>query len=214
MKKFTSLLLFFLCLNSFAQDVWVNSYARTDGTVVPSHYRTNRDYTVNNNFTTVGNINPYTGKVGTLARDNGYPIQSFTNSTPIQNTSYNSTYNKPSYKINVTTSLTGGYGVPTIVDQVLENGVWKSVKEEKFNGYLYFDKNTVWFKRGQNQWLGRSQNFVEYNSQSKVYIYESEYGITLLDEGLRFVLFYDAINKTKRYLYVIGKSNSSIVLSK
>ncbi|MEO6175896.1 MAG: hypothetical protein ABIP27_12165 [Flavobacterium circumlabens] len=208
MKTFASLLLFFLCSNSFAQDVWVNGYTRTDGTSVPAHYRTNRDYTVNNNFTTVGNTNPYTGKVGTLPRDNGYSLQSFTSTPVTENTSYN----RPNkgYTVNVTTALNGGYDVPIILEQIREGGEWKTIKREESNGYLFFDKNTFYFKRGQNKWLARDHVFVEYNSQSKFYVYNSASGLSLLDDALRFVLFYDANNTNKRYLYKIGASAPSI----
>lgn len=191
---------------SFAQrHVFVNAYQRSDGTAVPAHYRTNADNTVNNNFTTVGNINPYTGKVGTLPRDDGYSY------VPVQNTSYVApTNNKPTYTVNVTTALSGGYHVPKIVEQVLENHTWRTVKEETSNAYLFFNKNLVYFKRGQNSWLVRDQIFIEYNSEKKVYIYNSNQGLSLVDENLRFILFYDANNSTKRYLYVIGNSASSI----
>lgn len=209
MQKVT-LLLLFLCLQSFAQQhVYVNAYKRSDGTAVPSHYRTNKDYTVNNNFTTVGNTNPYTGKVGTLPRDNYSPVQSYANTTPT-NYSYSAPVsNNSSYKINVTVPLSGGYGVPTIVDQVLENGIWKTLKQDKFNGYLFFEKDFVYFKRGQNKWLGRPQNFVRYDSDAKAYVYNSEYGLVLLDEGLRLIVFYDTDN-TKRHVYVIGTKTPTI----
>lgn len=50
-------------------DVHVNGYYRTNGTYVQSYYRTSPDSTVNNNYSTVGNINPYTGREGTKPRD-------------------------------------------------------------------------------------------------------------------------------------------------
>jgi len=43
----------------------VRGYFRKDGTYVPPHKRTESDATVDNNWTTVGNTNPYTGKPGT-----------------------------------------------------------------------------------------------------------------------------------------------------
>jgi len=43
----------------------VSSYFRKDGTYVPAHKRTAPDARVDNNWTTVGNVNPYTGKPGT-----------------------------------------------------------------------------------------------------------------------------------------------------
>jgi len=43
----------------------VSSYFRKDGTYVPAHKRTAPDARVDNNWTTVGNVNPYTRKPGT-----------------------------------------------------------------------------------------------------------------------------------------------------
>lgn len=43
----------------------VSGYFRKDGTYVPPHKRTAPDASVDNNWTTVGNVNPYTGKPGT-----------------------------------------------------------------------------------------------------------------------------------------------------
>jgi len=48
---------------SFA-DVYVHSYFRSDGTYVASHYRSNPDDNIQNNWSTMGNTNPYTGKRG------------------------------------------------------------------------------------------------------------------------------------------------------
>jgi hypothetical protein len=44
---------------------YVNGYFRLDGTYVHGHYRTNPDNSFYNNWSTKGNVNPYTGKVGT-----------------------------------------------------------------------------------------------------------------------------------------------------
>ncbi|MHC0440274.1 hypothetical protein [Flavobacterium sp. 3-210] len=208
MKK-CFLLLFLSCLSSFAQDVWVNSYVRTDGTVVPAHYRTNRDYTVNNNYTTEGNINPYTGKAGTLPRDNVYPIQTPLNLPLISTKQNNNSSN--SYQINVTTALSGSYNVPLIEEQIFENGKWKTIKEEKSNSYLFFDKDIVRFKRGQNKWLCRGQVFKNFNSEANMYVYDSNFGSILLDSYLRFIIFYDTNSSTKRYVYIIGDSAPNII---
>lgn len=48
----------------FAQ-VHVRGYTRQDGTYVPPHYRTAPDHTPFNNWSTRGNVNPYTGQSGT-----------------------------------------------------------------------------------------------------------------------------------------------------
>lgn len=50
---------------AFAGDVYVKGYTRSDGTYVRGHYRSSPNNTVSDNFSTYGNINPYTGKVGT-----------------------------------------------------------------------------------------------------------------------------------------------------
>lgn len=50
--------------NAEAQD-YVNGYARQDGTQVPGYERTAPDNTQTNNYSYQGNVNPYTGQVGT-----------------------------------------------------------------------------------------------------------------------------------------------------
>jgi len=47
---------------------YVNSYSRADGSYVNGHYRTIADGYSGNNWTYAGNINPFTGKVGTSFR--------------------------------------------------------------------------------------------------------------------------------------------------
>ena len=44
---------------------YVNSYVRSDGTYVSGHYQTNADGSFWNNWSSSGNVNPHTGKVGT-----------------------------------------------------------------------------------------------------------------------------------------------------
>lgn len=46
-------------------DHYVAPYLRSDGTFVQGHFRTDRDDSFWNNFSSSGNVNPYTGKVGT-----------------------------------------------------------------------------------------------------------------------------------------------------
>lgn len=48
----------------FSQDVYVNGYINRNGAYVQPHYRTAPDNTQYNNYSTVGNVNPYTGKAG------------------------------------------------------------------------------------------------------------------------------------------------------
>jgi len=49
---------------ALARDVYVRGYYRSDGTYVKPHYRTAPDNNPWNNYTTKGNLNPYTGERG------------------------------------------------------------------------------------------------------------------------------------------------------
>ena len=74
-KLFATVLSLVIVLTSslaFARDVYVHGYTRKDGTYVQPHYRTSPNSTRNDNYSTRGNINPYTGELGTRPRDNEY----------------------------------------------------------------------------------------------------------------------------------------------
>ncbi|MGH7389701.1 MAG: hypothetical protein ACREM3_09630 [Candidatus Rokuibacteriota bacterium] len=49
---------------AFAGDTYVRGHIRKDGTYVQPHYRSAPDGNVWNNYSTSGNVNPYTGKPG------------------------------------------------------------------------------------------------------------------------------------------------------
>lgn len=51
--------------------VHVSGYTRANGTYVAPHYRSAPDGNFANNWSTLGNINPYTGKPGTLTEPHG-----------------------------------------------------------------------------------------------------------------------------------------------
>ena len=46
-----------------------SGYTRSNGTYVQGHYKTNSNNTNHDNFSTSGNVNTYTGSVGTRAKD-------------------------------------------------------------------------------------------------------------------------------------------------
>ena len=52
-----------------AAQVRVKGYVKKDGTYVAPHYRSNPNGTTLDNYSTKGNTNPYTGKVGTRDSD-------------------------------------------------------------------------------------------------------------------------------------------------
>jgi hypothetical protein len=89
MKKFISIVLItlFLSFNLTAEakgghggssgSVHVQGYTKSNGTYVEPHYRSAPDGNFNNNWSTKGNTNPYTGKEGTVVNppnnnSNGY----------------------------------------------------------------------------------------------------------------------------------------------
>ena len=50
--------------NVLAYDTYVHGYYRKNGTYVQPHYRSNADGNPYNNYSTIGNYNPYTGQPG------------------------------------------------------------------------------------------------------------------------------------------------------
>jgi hypothetical protein len=63
------LLIGLFSVTSFA-DVSVDGYYRKDGTYVQPHHRSDPNSTSNDNWSTKGNTNPYTGQEGTHERNN------------------------------------------------------------------------------------------------------------------------------------------------
>lgn len=74
MKKLAicSLLTLAFSASVFAQ-VYVQGHFRSDGTYVQPHYRSAPDSSKLNNYSTQGNVNPYTGKEGTVNPYNSTP---------------------------------------------------------------------------------------------------------------------------------------------
>jgi hypothetical protein len=49
--------------------IHVNGYTKSDGTYVQGHQRSTRNSTNHDNYSTSGNVNPYTGTTGSRAMD-------------------------------------------------------------------------------------------------------------------------------------------------
>lgn len=95
MKRLSLILM--MCLSthlSFSQ-VHVNGYYKKNGTYVEPHYRSAPNSTKSDNYSTIGNVNPYTGKSGTV-NPNGSNYSSYTTYAPtgttIRSTVSNGTY--------------------------------------------------------------------------------------------------------------------------
>ncbi len=90
--------------------VYVNGYTRSNGTHVQGYYRTAPNSTINDNYSTSPNVNPYTGTQGTIAPSysNTYSTPSYTPSityTP----SYSNTYTSPGYYYTPSYTYTNRY---------------------------------------------------------------------------------------------------------
>jgi len=96
---------FFFATISSAQ-VQVRSYTKKDGTYVPGHQRSNPDGNFYNNWSTKGNINPYTGTPGTRVT----PPPSYRGSTYKAPTYTTPSYRAPSYSTPTYRNTAPAYG--------------------------------------------------------------------------------------------------------
>ena len=134
-KKFFSLFfLLIFCLEFvFSQTnpkhVRVSGYTRKDGTYVQPYFRTAPNSTNRDNFSTKGNVNPYTGKPGWIEPDSKY------NTFYYDTYSYTPTTHKSDYATN--SSLPIKYKNRTYIED--EYGAYTcylTVKDERtFNIY-------------------------------------------------------------------------------
>lgn len=69
MKKIIiSIIALLFCSTAFSQ-TYVKGYQKSNGTYVQGHYRSVKDNTNHNNWSTSGNKNTFTGKSGSVAPD-------------------------------------------------------------------------------------------------------------------------------------------------
>lgn len=75
---------------AYAGDTYVRGYTKKDGTYVQGHYRTKPNSTANDNYSTRGNVNPYTGESGTKPRDEdaGWGYTPYTTDKPKKSNPY------------------------------------------------------------------------------------------------------------------------------
>jgi hypothetical protein len=136
MKNFLFLIAFlFTTALSFAQ-VSVRGYYRSNGTYVQPHQRTVPNYTRNDNYSTVGNVNPYTGKAGTQPRD-GYTSTRTTSSNYTTPTTSTNTYSTPTYRSTYTPSYTAPVNTYSIPDYTPSQTVYTGSR----GGQYYINSN-------------------------------------------------------------------------
>ena len=80
---------------AIAKDVKVKGYYKKNGTYVKPHYRSAPDSSINNNWTTRGNVNPHTGADGIRARQYEWGAGSTSSSNESNN--YDSDIYDPHY---------------------------------------------------------------------------------------------------------------------
>jgi hypothetical protein len=132
-KTLLVFVLFIASLSSFSQ-VPVKGYYRSNGTYVKPHQRTLPNSTINDNYSTVGNVNPYTGKAGTVPRESIYnskiSLPSYSNihySMPIlltpsySNSHYSSSSSLLPDPFSSTNSILDSYTLPTVLPSFFFN---------------------------------------------------------------------------------------------
>lgn len=81
-----------LAATSATAQVGVSGHYRSNGTYVAPHVRTNPNSTVNDNWTTRPNVNPYTGQAGTRSPSYGSSSYRSTPSYTAPRQAYGSSY--------------------------------------------------------------------------------------------------------------------------
>jgi len=89
--------IFSICLHAQvnSSSTYVDGYYKSNGTYVSGYYRTTPNNTNTDNYTTKPNVNPYTGKNGTVVPDNSYG-----NSKSRTKSNTGNAYSYPTYNYN------------------------------------------------------------------------------------------------------------------
>lgn len=125
-----SIALFVFFIDSVAYaDVSVKGYTRRDGTYVRPHMRSNPDRSFSNNWSTLGNVNPYTGRLGTKT------TPAYTPNTNVY--TYSKDYSTKSQNYNeVPSGLVNQNSTGTLIENRTSNSKFPSVGKNflKING--------------------------------------------------------------------------------
>lgn len=134
-KIILSLILYVFSIGCFSQ-VKVKGYVKKDGTYVSPHVRSNPDGYKYNNYSSYGNVNPYTGKAGTK----GGPGSSYNYGTY----NYKSNSTSPSYGSSRHQSNSNSYETDNSIvnDGYLLNMVFFSKEGPEFYEVFSIKNNT------------------------------------------------------------------------
>ena len=222
MKNLTLVLIVILSFINFVTSqtnpnhVKVEGYYRSDGTYVRSHYRTAPNSTNRDNFSTLGNTNPYTGEPGWIQPDNNYYVPN--------SSSYNSTYNASAYTTNsrysnsspgstYTTIKTYGqlWREPNQFNQIrpissgtkvkvigYEDGFWKVISNGTV-GYIHNTTITVNYEMVNM----KEKTFENYSDRNVVQNSSSNYS----PYSINFNSNYDVSNNTANYYKLIQETS-------
>jgi hypothetical protein len=91
-----TLALFLIAVSANAQQ-YVNGYNRQDGTYVNGYYRSTPNNTTLDNYSSRGNVNPYTGNRGTVAPNYSSPSSYGSGNSYGSGSSYGGTQRRSSY---------------------------------------------------------------------------------------------------------------------
>lgn len=144
----------------FAKDVYVNGYTRKDGTYVEGHYRSAPNNTVNDNFSTYGNVNPYTGKPGTKHitdhNENTYsPSYNSENSRIHESYSldaYCNTNDGDQFSIEFNSDLLKAKGKYTAKRSPSQDNAWAAYSNKGYTYYLGTVNNGKFPVKVTNKW--------------------------------------------------------------
>lgn len=120
-------------------------------------------------------------------------------------------FNENSKNNSTVLMLEGGYTVPLIKEETQIGTEHISTMTEQDNGFLFFYKDMLWFKRGKNDWKARKLTFKFFDSKTNAYVYNSDQGVVMINSKFEYVLFLDTNNPKKKYYYFIGLPDSSII---
>ncbi len=172
MNAFWSMALICLAGTSLFASTRVNGYVKKDGTYVAPHYRSDVDGNFYNNWSTKGNVNPYTGELGTRVTP---PAGGYSLPPAITPRAYTGVPTRPSAytfdsKLEINPTVSSSQVIQSNKEQinVLERSVRTAVKNSAIQSYQseLQSKETARMAERKAFWTQRGWNVdsVRYNS--------------------------------------------------